>query len=49
VREAEYNIQQAKKFWYAACSINQDRLRHTTKEHDAISALEIVNDALRGL
>ena len=46
VEEAEFNIQQAKRFWKAACSIDEDRLRRITKEHDAVAALDMVNKAL---
>ncbi|KAL3921679.1 MAG: hypothetical protein SGILL_002622 [Bacillariaceae sp.] len=46
-REAEYNIRQAKRFWNAACSIDQDRLRQISEEHDAVGALEMINDALQ--
>lgn len=46
VEEAAFNIQQAKRFWNAACSIDEDRLRRITKEHDAVAALEMVNKAL---
>jgi sugar/nucleoside kinase (ribokinase family)/sugar phosphate isomerase/epimerase len=49
VREAEYNIKQAKKFWAAAGAINENTLQQVVNEHDAIGALEIVNDALRSL
>jgi sugar/nucleoside kinase (ribokinase family)/sugar phosphate isomerase/epimerase len=47
VAEAEYNIKRVKAFWKAAGSIDQRRLREVMEEHDAIGALELVNDALR--
>lgn len=47
VREAEYNIKQAKKFWAAAEAIDEETLQRVVKEHDAIGALEVVNEALR--
>jgi sugar/nucleoside kinase (ribokinase family)/sugar phosphate isomerase/epimerase len=47
VAEAEYNIKRVKAFWKAAGSIQQKRLREVMQEHDAIGALELVNDALR--
>ena len=46
VREAEYNIKQLKRFWAAAGAIDERTLSRVVKEHDAIGALEIVNEAL---
>jgi len=46
VKEAEYNIQQAKRFWYAACSIDEARMKQITDEHDALAALELINNVL---
>ncbi|KAL3921563.1 MAG: hypothetical protein SGILL_002684 [Bacillariaceae sp.] len=46
VREAEFNIQQAKRFWFAASLIDEDKLRNITREHDAVASLELVNEAL---
>jgi hypothetical protein len=47
VREAEYNIRRVKAFWYAASSMDADRLKRVMDEHDAIGALELVDDSLR--
>lgn len=47
VKEAEYNIAKVKKFWSAVKNMNQTKLKHATKEHDAIAALELVDEALR--
>jgi ribokinase len=49
IKEAEYNIRQVKKFWTAAGAIDKATLKKIMKEHDAIGALEIVNEALRSL
>ena len=49
IKEAEYNIRQVKKFWTAAGAIDKANLTEVMKEHDAIGALEIVNEALRSL
>jgi len=47
VREAEYNIKQVKRFWHAASEgIDESRLEEIHSEHDAIGALELVDDAL---
>jgi len=48
VKEAEYNIKQVKRFWYAAKYVIDDSLLQIiTDEHDAIGALELVDKALR--
>jgi sugar phosphate isomerase/epimerase len=48
VKEAEYNIRQVKRFWYAASEgIDESRLRKINEEHDAVEALELVDEALR--
>ena len=48
VKEAEYNIRKVKEFWYAASKgIEEARLRTVNEQHDAIGALELVDDALR--
>jgi sugar phosphate isomerase/epimerase len=49
VREAEYNIKQMKKFWHAAGAMDETQLQQVVKEHDAIGALEVVNEALRSM
>lgn len=49
IKEAEYNIRQVKAFWYAAVALDKTKLKQTTDEHDAIAALELVNDALRSM
>lgn len=47
VKEAEYNIRRVKAFWRAASKLDGMGLRRITDEHDAIGALELVNEALR--
>ena len=47
VKEAEYNIQRVKDFWRAAGRMNKTELERIASEHDAIGALELVNQALR--
>ena len=48
VKEAEYNIRKVKQFWYAASEgIDEAKLSAINEEHDAIGALELVDDALR--
>jgi sugar phosphate isomerase/epimerase len=49
VLEAEYNIRQVKRFWAAAGAIDPELLQNVVKEHDAIGALEVVNEALRSI
>jgi len=47
VKEAEYNIRQVKRYWYAASAgIDESRLRSINDEHDAVDALELVDEAL---
>ncbi len=47
VKEAEYNIRKVKQFWYAASEgIDEAILSAINQEHDAIGALELVDDAL---
>jgi len=48
VKEAEYNIRRVKAFWNAAGSIDESRLLNIVRDHDAIGALELVEDILRG-
>jgi hypothetical protein len=39
-----------KKFWAAVVgTINKKALQQVAKEHDAIGALEVVNEALRSM
>lgn len=47
VREAEYNIRRVKAFWAAAGAIKEAKLRDIVRDHDAIAALELVDEALR--
>lgn len=47
VKEAEYNIRRVKEFWRAAGRMNKAELERIANEHDAIGALELVNQALR--
>ena len=52
IAEAEYNIRRVKSFWKAAGSLlgaKRDLVRNAALEHDAIGALNIVDDALRGM
>ena len=46
VQEAEYNILQVKRFWAAAGAMNPERMQQIMNEHDAIGALQMVNEAL---
>jgi len=47
VNEAEYNIQRVKAFWRAAKNLDSTKLTQIANEHDALGALELVNQALR--
>jgi sugar/nucleoside kinase (ribokinase family)/sugar phosphate isomerase/epimerase len=47
VKEAEYNIRRVKEFWRAVTKMDSDEIERVAKEHDAIGALELVNEALR--
>ena len=48
VKEAEYNIRQVKRFWHAAkYIIDSSRLQQINNDHNAIKALELVDEALR--
>ena len=47
VREADYNIRRVRAFWTAASSLNKERMKRIAQEHDAIAALELVDEALR--
>lgn len=47
VKEAEYNIRQVKRFWKAAVGIDHATLAKIHADHDAVGALELVNEALR--
>lgn len=49
VKEAEYNIQRVRRLWKAACSIDLERLEGVNAEHDAVGALELVDELLRRL
>lgn len=50
ILEAEYNIRQVKKYWMAAKRLvsnkYDDRLRSIMDEHDAVGALELIDDVL---
>ena len=48
VREAEFNIQRVKDFWRAASRMNRSALRRIMDEHDAIGALNMIDEVLRG-
>ena len=51
VREAEYNIESAIRFWKAARAMrlgeSKARMDSIMREHDAIGAMEMINDALK--
>ncbi len=47
VKEAEYNIRRVMEFWSAVTKMDSGEIERITKEHDAIGALELVNEALR--
>jgi L-rhamnose isomerase len=49
VKEAEYNIARVKAFWRATAEIDEKQLKQITNEHNAIGALEVVNNALRSM
>ena len=49
VKECEYNIAKVKRFWEAVEKMNPKQLERVTKEHDAIEALTMVDEALRSL
>jgi xylose isomerase len=49
VLEAEYNINRVKAFWKAAGAIDGIRLKEIMDNHDAIGALNIVNEAFRNM
>jgi sugar phosphate isomerase/epimerase len=49
VLEAEYNIKRVKRYWKAAGAIDPARLEEIMREHDAIGALELVDEALRSM
>jgi len=46
VKEAEYNIRRVKKYWMAVNNMDSNEIERIAREHDAIGALELVNDAL---
>lgn len=46
IKEAEYNIRQVKKYWMAVNNMDSHEIERIAREHDAIGALELVNDAL---
>mmetsp|Transcript_2615 Transcript_2615/g.3405 ORF Transcript_2615/g.3405 Transcript_2615/m.3405 type:complete len:237 (+) Transcript_2615:2-712(+) len=47
IKEGEYNINRVKKFWKAAENMSKEKLEHAMSEHDAIAALELIDEALR--
>jgi len=49
VKEAEYNIERVKSFWLASGRLSKERLTAIWKDHDAIAALRLVDEALRSL
>eukprot|EP00571_Detonula_confervacea_P011125 CAMPEP_0172306676 /NCGR_PEP_ID=MMETSP1058-20130122/7699_1 /TAXON_ID=83371 /ORGANISM="Detonula confervacea, Strain CCMP 353" /LENGTH=1154 /DNA_ID=CAMNT_0013018641 /DNA_START=135 /DNA_END=3599 /DNA_ORIENTATION=- len=46
VKEAEYNIRRVKQFWRAVVKMDSDEVERIAREHDAIGALELVDNAL---
>jgi hypothetical protein len=46
VQEAEYNIDKAKMFYWAANSMDEKNLKQITDQHDAIGAMNVADDAL---
>ena len=46
VKESEYNIRRVKEFWMAVTKMDSNEIRRIAREHDAIGALELVNEAL---
>ena len=46
VQEAEYNIDRAKMFYWAAKSLDKEVLNEIMDQHDAIGAMKAVDDAL---
>ena len=47
VKEAEYNIRRVKEFWRAVGKMDVEEVKRVTSMHDALGALELVNEALR--
>jgi hypothetical protein len=47
VAEAEYNIERAKGFYWAAKSMNEENLKEIMDQHDAIGAMKAVDDAIK--
>ena len=47
VAECEFNIQRVKDFWRAASRMNRSALRRIMDEHDAIGALNMIDEVLR--
>ena len=47
VKEAEFNIQRVKDFWRAAKRMDRRTLLQIKDEHDAIGALNLIDDVLR--
>ena len=47
VKEAEFNIMRVKRFWSAAKNMDTKELRRIMDEHDAVGALDMINEVLR--
>ena len=47
VKEAEYNIQSATRFWKAAKLLNKKGIKKIMENHDAVGAIEIINSVLK--
>jgi sugar phosphate isomerase/epimerase len=46
IQEAEYNIRRVKAFWAAAGSMDEIKLQQVMDAHDAVGALELVDEAM---
>lgn len=49
IAEAEYNIERVKAFWRAASVLDEKALKEITSNHDALAALNLVNNALKSM
>lgn len=47
VKEAEYNIKSAKRFYAAASLMDRVEMRRIMNEHDAISTLNMIDKVLK--
>jgi len=49
VKEADYNIRRVKAFWKAAGALDELGVKRVMNEHDAVGALEMIDDVFRML